>query len=163
MAEKGLSWTAAEMAILAGGMAIALYYDVRWRRVPNRLVLCLLVLGFALRLAAGGMAGAGLGVVGSLAGAGAFSLPVALRWVGAGDAKLLAAAGMFLGPVPVLRAALFTALAGGFIGLLIIAYMSRGSLLSWSGVRISGAGSTFPYTLAVAGGVVLALLYPAFF
>jgi prepilin peptidase CpaA len=96
---------------------VACAFDVHSRRIPN-------VLTFGAALAAFGLAGVtgGLDALGS-SGAGwllatAMWLPIyALGGMGAGDVKLMAAIGAFLGPGAVLYAALYAAIAGGVMGL----------------------------------------------
>jgi prepilin peptidase CpaA len=87
--------------------------DVRTRRVSNRLNAGILVLGLGWRVAAEGLGGLGVGVLGVAAGLGLLLLPFAARWLGAGDVKLLAALGAWLGPVDVAWACLFGVAAGG--------------------------------------------------
>lgn len=64
--------------------------------------------------------------LGWLAGALVFFPLFALGGMGAGDVKLLAALGAWLGPIPVLWIALYSSLAGGVLGLVVAA--SRGYL-----------------------------------
>lgn len=100
-------------------LAIAAGLDVRYRRIPNGLVLVILVLGavFAQGLATPREAairvveGAGVGLL--------VWLPFwAIGKLGAGDVKLFAAACVWLGPRLALDAALMSALIGGVLALL---------------------------------------------
>ena len=74
-----------------------IYYDVRFRRIPNKLVLAALVAGLAINIGFGGAAGA-LSSVGGFAVA---FVPMFLMHVfgamGAGDVKLFAAIGAVVG------------------------------------------------------------------
>ena len=115
------------LALLTALLGAALWHDLRSRRIPNRLVLCGSLAGLLLNAlipASGGLfdpAFGGLGLLTALAGAGAglaLLLPMyLLRALGAGDVKLMAMCGAFLGPQGVLEAALLTCLAGGVLAL----------------------------------------------
>ncbi|CAM3152726.1 prepilin peptidase [Janthinobacterium lividum] len=112
---------------LAGLLAAALWHDLRSRRIPNRLVLCGTLAGLLLNTAVPAGSGlfdpafGGLGLLQALAGAGAglaLLLPMyLLRALGAGDVKLMAMCGAFLGPLGILEAVLLTCLAGGVLAL----------------------------------------------
>jgi prepilin peptidase CpaA len=115
------------LALLAGLLAAALWHDLRTRRIPNRLVLWGTVGGVLLNSMLPAGAGlfqqpfGGLGLLQSLAGAAAglaLLLPMyLLRALGAGDVKLMAMCGAFLGPLAVLEAVLLTLLAGGVLAI----------------------------------------------
>ena len=96
--------------------AVALWSDVRTRRIPNTLTLTGLSIALLLRLAGEfDLLSAGL-----LGGAVAFGLSLPLFLVGGlggGDVKLLAAVGAFLAPERLLVALLVMAVVGGVIAL----------------------------------------------
>lgn len=93
--------------------AIAIWTDVRERRIPNWLTVSALVAGLSLRAAGGGslysgLAGAGIGL--------AVALPVfAVGGLGGGDVKLLTGIGALLGLEHIAVALAATALAGGVL------------------------------------------------
>lgn len=100
-------------ATVLAACLVAAVLDVRSFRVPNALTVPLLVGGLALQAATAGAAGLGTSLLGVLA---AFAVLVgfyAMGAMGAGDVKLGMAVGAWLGAVPVLRALLVAALAGG--------------------------------------------------
>src|SRR5678815_4312473 len=90
-------------AALAAAAAVS---DVRTRRVSNRLNLAILALGLGWRAAAFDGPTALAGLAGVAVGLAVLLVPFAWRWVGAGDVKLLAACGAWLGPGDALLAGL---------------------------------------------------------
>ncbi len=101
----------------------ATWFDVRSHRIPNKLVFWGALAGVLLHVALPEGRGfisslpGGLGFLDALAGLGiglAVFLPVyLLRAMGAGDVKLMAMVGAFLGPEQIWGAMLGVALAGG--------------------------------------------------
>jgi len=175
------------LLLLLGLLAAAVWHDVKARRIPNTLVLPGALAGLALQ----GLlpAGAGLysqpfGALGLLLGLAGMALGLAmllpmymLGTMGAGDVKLLAMAGAFLGPQQVLGAGLLSLLAGGVLGLAVAARRGdlarvwnnlRTMLLSTVLRRIGGGGVSvdapatptgqLPYAIAIAAGTSLQLL-----
>ena len=117
------------LAFIALVMA-AVVCDLRTRRIPNSLVLAGMALGLLFQTVApsggglfNGAGGGSLGPAQALLGAAtglALFLPMyALRALGAGDVKLLAMAGVWLGAAPLAWAALWTLLAGGALALVV--------------------------------------------
>jgi prepilin peptidase CpaA len=88
----------------------------------------------------------------------------ALRWIGGGDAKLFAAAALWLGWPAIMSYLAFTAIAGGAlaVGLLgLRSPMLRGYVLSgpaWFS-RLAEPGENVPYGVAIAIGALAA--FPA--
>ena len=76
---------------------IVIYYDVRFRRIPNAVVLVALIAGLAINISFSGLAGA----MSSVKGLGLAFLPMFLMHIfgalGAGDVKLFAAIGAVVG------------------------------------------------------------------
>lgn len=177
-----VQFSAGFLLLVLLGAAVAC--DWRHRRIPNRLVLAGLLAGLAANLflpRGGGLfmpdAG-GIGWAASALGAvlgGALLLPLwLLRSMGAGDVKLMAAVGAFLGPWQAVGAVLLTALAGGLLAL-SVAVFSGALLQVWGnlrlmllclvvgkggGVRIGDVATTgrLPYALAIATGCMLQIL-----
>jgi prepilin peptidase CpaA len=107
-------------------LAVAVYTDLKERRIPNKLTGPGLLVGliFAGILEGGvptmGLLGAGFALV--------LSFPmVALGALGAGDAKLLTAVGAFVGPGGLMSGVLYGALAGGVLAL--VSTIRRGTLI----------------------------------
>jgi prepilin peptidase CpaA len=111
---------------LAAIVAIAALYDLRWRRIPNWLVLSGLCLGFGLHGYLFGWSGVAR-AAGGTALAGAIYLPLfALRAMGGGDVKLMLAAGSLAGAHNWLVIFLLTALLGGLAAIALL--LIRGGL-----------------------------------
>jgi len=89
--------------------------DVRRRRVSNRLNLAILALGLGWRATSLDPTTAVAGLSGAAVGLAVLMVPFAWRWVGAGDVKLLAACGAWLGPWHALLAGLFGVAGGGLL------------------------------------------------
>jgi prepilin peptidase CpaA len=106
-------------------LMIAVWHDVRTRRIPNRLILAGAGAAFLVHalLPSGllfSLAGCVLGLL--------LLLPFyAMRALGAGDVKLMAVVGAFLGPFGVMGATLLTMLAGGVLALAVA--LGSGQLL----------------------------------
>jgi prepilin peptidase CpaA len=180
------------IGLLAGLLAWAVVTDVRCRRIPNRLVLAGMLAALALQATV--TPGAGLfsepfGAVGLLkAGAGMvlgllLLLPMyALGAMGAGDVKLMAMIGAFLGPLDTLGAGLASVLAGGMLALLValcqgslrkvaanVKHMVLGSVLrglSGGSARVDAplaATGQLPYAVAIATGTVAYLMFTRYY
>jgi prepilin peptidase CpaA len=101
------------MLCLAALLACAVYNDLRFHRISNELTVLGLVVALGLHTVGGGLRGVTSGLLGAAVGLVCFAPFYLLRAMGAGDVKLLAAVGAFLGPIGALFAALFSLLAGG--------------------------------------------------
>jgi prepilin peptidase CpaA len=113
--------TVAHGSVLAIAL-VACVIDVRERRIPNWLTFGAAIAGVAYQVAIGGPAGFLTGVGGWLTGAVIFLLPFALGGLGAGDVKLVAALGTWLGWSDTVWLALFTGAAGGVLALVAAAW-----------------------------------------
>ena len=87
----------------------------------------------------------------------------ALRWVGGGDAKLLAAAALWMGMGGITPFLLYTALVGGAFGLLLLLARTYAQPYvfgapNWVATLMEPKGD-IPYGVAIAVGALLA--YPA--
>ena len=156
-------------------LVIAAGIDLQSHRIPNVLSLGGIVLGIALQGWASGYSGIIAGIGGAAVGIGIF-LPFYLtHGMGAGDVKLMGAAGAFLGPTNALLATGLSLGAGGVLALVIL--LIRGGLGSlarryWATVKClvvtkklvhqapavgEVAAMKFPYAAAIGIGTVTTL------
>ena len=115
----GTSATAVvSLAVLGGLLAAAVWHDVRSHRIPNAVVFS----GMAIALTLHALAPAGIGLptafCGLLVGLCAFLPLYLIGAAGAGDIKLMAMTGAFLGPVDAVCAVISTAIAGALLALM---------------------------------------------
>ena len=155
--------------VLLGLLAIAVASDLRRQRIPNALVLLGLGLGLAGQAYLAGPTGLADGLLGMLIGFAVFLPLYALGGMAAGDVKLMAMVGAFLAPQGALWAAMFSLMAGGLCGVLIV--LARGQLLQtlaryglmlrarayFAPAADEVAGKPFPYSVAILSGTVLSL------
>lgn len=162
------------LAVILAALAAAI--DLRSQRIPNFLTFggaAVALLYFGLT---GGLAGLGQSSGGWITGIALFLPMFLLGGMGAGDVKLLGAIGAWLGPEQTVRCALFSILAGGFLGLLVAAqhhyvpeaFQKLGRLLTYwktagihraPGMTLDDAtGPRLAYGAAVLGGTIAAVL-----
>ena len=157
-------------AALTLGLAAAVVIDVRTRKIPNWLTGAIAGAGFGLAFGGGGVSpwNATLGLVLGLA----LMLPGhVIGATGAGDVKLMAAVGAFLGPSLEFRAFLYSALAGGIFALAVA--VRRGRLADTvlgtaqlvtapaatrDAIVAPARGNRFAYGPAIAAGTLITLL-----
>jgi prepilin peptidase CpaA len=167
--------------LLQGQLAVLLvlagYLDMRYHRIPNGVTFGGAVAALALECYFGGWAPLGIGFGGLGVGLAVF-LPFYIRGaMGAGDVKLMAAVGAFLGPSATLLAAALTLIVGGVMAIaILLRYRSLGALarrylttlnflavtgtLSHAGPREGEAAARrFPYALAIGLGTLWAILW----
>jgi prepilin peptidase CpaA len=106
-----------QIALLVAATACVI--DVRTRRIPNVLTFGAAVAGIVTHTWLGGVDGLAASVFGWVVGASLFFPLFALRGMGAGDVKLLAAIGAWLGPMPTVMVAFYSTLAGGLMALAV--------------------------------------------
>jgi prepilin peptidase CpaA len=159
------------IASVAAGVGAAAVIDIKTRRVPNWLTALLASTGLLLALS--GISG--LTVVAALSGIGVgllLMLPAhVIGATGAGDVKLLAATGALIGPMPIARAFLYTAIAGGALALFVAWRRNRlqttfgrvAALVTSPGSAVAVIdapleNNRFPYAPAIAIGSLIAAI-----
>ena len=169
------SLTGSPAVLLVILVIAAAVIDMRSLRIPNWLTVSGMLLGLAWNTALGSPFYTGfLWALGGLATGLAMLLPLyALRVMGAGDVKLMAMVGAFLGLPEILGAVLFTFIAGGIVALIYaLAHRSAGRMVGnvlditrfaafgfMSGVRPSLAAmgpsiGKLPYGISIAAGTI---------
>ncbi|MNQ44616.1 Type IV leader peptidase family protein [compost metagenome] len=152
--------------LLIGLLGIAVVSDLRRHRIPNLLILVGLALGVAGQTYSGGVSGLGYSLLSMLICFALFLPMYALGGMAAGDVKLMAMVGSFLPVHYALWAALFSLIAGGVCGFLIV--LVRGQLLQtlgryWLMLKAQAymapasnevAGRPFPYSVAILLGTL---------
>lgn len=157
-------------------LAIAAYGDVRSHRISNRLSLLGLMTGLGLQYLGNGLQGVASGLLGVGVGLACFAPFYLFRAMGAGDVKLLAGVGAFLGPQGALYAALFSLLAGGLGAIGYVLWRAlRASVSSFVHEGFASAGASaviaaqlarrdrLPFALPIAVGGIAACWYLADF
>lgn len=171
---------------LAAVLGTAVWRDVLSRRIPNALVALGLAMGLILQAAApaggglfepvnAGALGLGSAIFGMVTGLLLFMPFYIFRMFGAGDVKLLAMIGVWIGAPGVAWVAMWTLLCGGILSLIAMLSGShsrsvfhnlRGMFMSRSlvkNVATSEAGASsprattgqLPYSLAIAAGTAI--------
>ncbi len=141
-------------------MSLATILDFATKRISNYLILLGLSAGLALSYINAGPTGLLDSAYGALLGLFLFIYPYIKSLMGAGDVKLMAVAGSFLGPYSVLMAALYASIIGG---LLVLAYLIYKGLLFDSlnrAFRFKFSSNRIPYAFAISLGACLALINP---
>lgn len=159
----------AVVAIAASG------FDVTARRIPNALTFGAMVAAFLYHVGSAGIAGALPPLGGAAVGLLLFLPLFLLGGMGAGDVKLLAALGAWLGPSLIVWTALYAAVAGGVLAIVVAVvrgYLGaamrnlRLLLATWRAMGIrpvepmtlaTSPGPRLPYSLPIAAGLIAAL------
>jgi prepilin peptidase CpaA len=152
-------------------LALATWVDLRTNRIPNAIVLAGILLAFVFAGAAAGPRGLAAALAGVLV-AGGCLLPFHLGGgMGAGDVKLMAMVGAFLGPLGALSAVALTLVAGLLLS--AAALLATQAVASGFGLRLLSSASArmprpateqgsarslrFPYAMAILLGTLVSL------
>lgn len=163
------------MLLLAYILLLAVFFDIRERRIPNPLIVAGLAAGLVVSFQTMGMHGLIASSEGCLLGVAVFIPFFVLRQLGAGDVKLMGVVGAFVGVDAMFKVILYTLIAGGLVG--AIALVGSGKLapfflnlrlwLASLGVSMGGKDAVsfarvadssvlrIPYALAIAMGALL--------
>jgi prepilin peptidase CpaA len=168
-----------DLFLLFDALAVAVaaaVIDVQQRRIPNWLTYSAIVMGLLLRAYYFGWKGMLSALGGCLLAGGIVFVFYVVRAMGAGDLKLLAAIGSLVGPHYAFIILLATAIAGGVLALVYVAYRGRmratlvnvGSVMkfhAWGGLHAhpelnldNPVALRMPYGLAIAAGTLYAFV-----
>ena len=160
----------APQLVLLLGLSAAVVIDVRSRRIPNWLTGAIGGAGFGIAFGGGAVTPA-QAVLGMLAGLVLMMPGHLIGATGAGDVKLMAAIGVVVGPGLVLRAFLYTAVAGGIFALAVAARrgllaetiygtqrLVTAPLAARQTIESPSRANRFAYGPAIAVGTFVALL-----
>ena len=164
------------LLILLPVAVAGIYYDVRYRRIPNALVLATLAAGLTSHLAYGGLGGLKASALGFLFAFVPMLVIHILGAMGAGDVKLFGAIGAVVGAKLVLPTFVLVVMLGGVLA--VVSMLRSGTVFStlhgvlrifvgllpgWQMPRFSMPADrrkTIPYGVAITLG---SLLYVFFF
>ena len=170
-----------QWCVILGASLIAAFWDLKSRRIPNWLTLPLFVLGLVQAVWLGGLDGLGNSFLAAII----LGLPYVLLYLfaggGAGDAKLMAAAGSWLGLQSGMTALFCISICAIILALLKAAFAKRFveavrriqmilvsvflMMTSKGAVKVSEMADTdhdpmtVPYGLAIFAGLMSAALY----
>lgn len=130
--------------VLATALVTASVTDLKTQRIYNWLTLPLIFAGFATHTVFGGLEGLKYAAGGFGVGFVVMGVPYFMGVMGAGDVKLMAGIGAWLGLEGALTAFLYTCIAGGIYALGILAFEPR--LLKIVFVNIKNALCVFAAT-----------------
>lgn len=167
-------WLDLTLAVL---LCCAAWFDLCSHRIPNGLVAAGMVSGLLLN----SLLPAGLGLSTALQGMGLgllLLLPLyLLRAMGAGDVKLMAMIGSFIGPMAIVAVTLFTFVCGGVMALAValqtgqsgrvfgnIYMVLQGAALQVIGgqkpdISVPRPAGKLPYAVAIAAGTMFYMLF----
>jgi prepilin peptidase CpaA len=159
-------------------VVIAAINDLATRRIPNRLLLAAWALALPLHLLSAAPGSALVGALGGAATGLLLFLPLyLLRGTAAGDVKLMATIGFFVGPAEAFHIAMLAWCAGGLMALLLVLrhgrlraalantrallrpFLMRAAGLQAAAEPPAGASvGSMPYGVAIALGTLVVLL-----
>jgi prepilin peptidase CpaA len=169
-------WLAAILILL---LALVTYSDLKAHRIPNLATLGGALIAVTLNLFTQGPDGLTSSLLGLTVGFAIFLPPYLVGGMAAGDVKLMAMVGAFVGLEGALLATGLSLLAGGVIGLAFLVAkggigvwlrrfaMSARLFLATGNIRLSylapapgeAAALRFPYAVAITAGTLIALYW----
>jgi prepilin peptidase CpaA len=161
--------------LLSAILVVAAVQDLRFQKIPNLLTYPTMAIGLACHGLTSGLDGLLFSAGGLALGTGIFILPYLMGGMGAGDAKLMGAAGAVLGLKGVFIAFLLTAIVGGVYALIVLFISHRkGSfpglattlktfVFTGQFIRMTGAEDEkkprLCYGVAIASGTLLYIFF----
>jgi prepilin peptidase CpaA len=154
-------------------LMICVVTDVRERKIYNNILLPFFLLALLYSFYNGGLTGFTFAIVGSIVGFSILLVPYFMGGMGAGDVKLLAVIGAIKGTAFVITTAVYMALIGGIIAIVLIInrkgvlfYLKQINTVAILGIQgmikpikidKEALSITFPYGVAIALGAIAAI------
>lgn len=151
-------------------LGVAAVTDLRTYTIPNWLTGPAVIVGITLHTVTMQLTGLVFSLEGAALGFGLFVTLYVCGWMGAGDVKLYAAVGSFLGPAQTISAAVVIALVGGLLALVMLGFNQgwrKMGLWLWSYVQATvltgsvqrmtpgqGTALKVPYAVAIGLGTI---------
>lgn len=101
-------------------LLIAFIHDVRIMKIPNRLTVTFIITGIVYQSVWFGMSGSMHSLLGAAAGFTPLLVLYALKGIGAGDVKLFAALGAWVGSLVVIQVLIYAILYAGAVGVILL-------------------------------------------
>lgn len=155
-------WTAVFVTL------IAMYTDLRWRRISNSLTFPAAIIGLVLHSIDSSWDGFLFSLLGLIIGILIFIVPFVFGKMGGGDVKLMGSLGALVGGFGIINIALLTAIAGGILAIVIALYNNKlkdtiykawslignifGSTKDKSSTDSLAKSIKIPYGIAIGGG-----------
>lgn len=159
---------AVDVALVAT-LALALLFDIKWRKIPNWLTYSSVILGLGLQWIFVGKAGIYGGLAGAITGFSLMFVMWRLGWMGAGDVKLLTAVGAMTYSTFVIYTGIYAILVSGAIALVSMVVTRRvgetfkNMRLVFSKESLGTTSWAIPYAVPIGIGVALAQFLPRWF
>jgi prepilin peptidase CpaA len=164
-----------KLVVLISILAVACFTDLRQQKVYNWLTFPAMALGFVFNTAAHSWPGLGISLAGLVVGGLVFFPAFWMEGMGAGDIKLMAAVGAFMGWKFALNAAVDTAIIGGILAVvfLLIKGELRNTLKRMVRIifpdrslrgnsEVNAYSYALPYAVVISLGTVAARFFPSF-
>lgn len=113
------------IVILVCFVIIAAYFDLKERKIPNKITFPAMIWGIVFLTVISGLKGLQTGIVGCLFGFAVFFIPFAMGFMGGGDVKMMAAIGSMLGWHQSALVVVYTAITGGIIVIVMAIYKKQ--------------------------------------
>jgi prepilin peptidase CpaA len=141
-----------------GLLLVACFTDLRYRKIPNVALVVTATYGLIVSFLGIGQVGISDALLGFLVGLLVFSFPYYKAWLGAGDVKLMAVLGIYLGPSLTMTAAVYSMLAGGVLALIYSLQQAQFKKLLGNLREFKTGNQQMPYACAIFLGTFLAIL-----
>lgn len=115
----------ANNALLLLLVAASGFFDLKERKIPNKITFTGILIGILFNIITGGWTGLLQSILGMFAGLAIFFLPFVMGGMGAGDVKLMGAIGALMGWEFSLMTALYSALVGGVMVIIHLLYTGK--------------------------------------